>query len=162
MIDLQVNEKSAKAFLVYSDKKDGEGLIVLHAWWGLNEFIKQFCKNLAEEGFLVLAPDLYQGKVATSIPEAEKYSDELDSNEINLILQNSVDFLLKNPNYRGSTLSIIGFSLGASCATLNASSPVPGGESIIRQSSSPQSTSPKNCLITPILRGPRHITASSL
>ncbi len=33
-------------------------VIVLHAWWGLNQFFKNLCDRLAAEGFLAFAPDL--------------------------------------------------------------------------------------------------------
>mmetsp|Transcript_4672 Transcript_4672/g.15491 ORF Transcript_4672/g.15491 Transcript_4672/m.15491 type:complete len:260 (+) Transcript_4672:868-1647(+) len=47
------------------------------------------------------------------------------------------------------------------CTALMCSSEVPGGVSIISASSAPQSTSVRNCLMRPFLRGPRQMTASS-
>ena len=57
----------------------GRPVMVMHPWWGLNGFIKQFCVRLANEGFLVLAPDLYSGPVAATIPEAEKLGAAADA-----------------------------------------------------------------------------------
>ena len=57
----------------------GPGVIVLHAWWGLNEFFKRFCDRLAGKGFIVFAPDLYEGKVASTKEEAKKLMTQLDS-----------------------------------------------------------------------------------
>ncbi len=71
-IQLKVNDQIANAYLA-SPKDGGAGILVLHAWWGLKPFFKQVCDQLAERGFVALAPDLYQGKVATTIPEAEAY-----------------------------------------------------------------------------------------
>jgi carboxymethylenebutenolidase len=38
----------------------------------LNDFFKSWCDRLAEAGFLALAPDLYRGRIAATIREAEK------------------------------------------------------------------------------------------
>ena len=62
------------------NNSQGKGVLVLHAWWGLNDTIKALCRRLAAEGFVVFAPDLYHGKVATTIAEAERYGGELDAN----------------------------------------------------------------------------------
>lgn len=40
-------------------------VIVIHTWWGLNDWVKQQTQKLAEQGFVALAPDLYDGHVAT-------------------------------------------------------------------------------------------------
>ncbi|MFW9905875.1 MAG: dienelactone hydrolase family protein [Candidatus Thorarchaeota archaeon] len=114
---VKINEIDITGHIAYPETKDGNGILVLHAWWGLNEFIKQFSERLAGEGFLVLAPDLYKGKIAKTIPEAENYSDNLDPQEINPSLKKLVDFFLNHPNCKSVKLSVIGFSLGASWAT---------------------------------------------
>jgi carboxymethylenebutenolidase len=48
------------------------GVLVLHAFWGLNAFVRRVCDRLAREGFLVMAPDLFEGQVATTPAEAER------------------------------------------------------------------------------------------
>ena len=48
----------------------GPGVILLHAWWGLNACFKRTCDRLAEAGFVAMAPDLYHGAVATTVEAA--------------------------------------------------------------------------------------------
>src|SRR3990172_1734499 len=75
---LQVKEKTANAYLAVREE-GGPGVLVLHAWWGLKPFFKQVCDQLAEQGFTALAPDMYQGRIATTIDEAEALLDQRDS-----------------------------------------------------------------------------------
>ena len=58
----------------------GNGVLVLHAWWGLNDTMKAFCTRLAQAGFVAFAPDLYHGKVADNIADAETLVKALDAN----------------------------------------------------------------------------------
>lgn len=47
--------------------KGAPGVVVLHAWWGLNSFFEQLSDQIAGWGYTVLAPDLNQGSVATTV-----------------------------------------------------------------------------------------------
>src|SRR5690349_11035405 len=58
----------------------GKPVLVLHAWWGLNDTIKAFCDRLAKEGFVAFALDMYHGKLTDKIEEAEKLVRTVDSN----------------------------------------------------------------------------------
>ena len=91
----------------------GPGLLVLHPWWGLNETIKAFCRRLSAEGYLVFAPDLYHGKLASTIQEAEVLSGGLNVEQANKDIADAVDFLSDHADRAGSGLGVIGFSLGA-------------------------------------------------
>ncbi|HEU5288799.1 MAG TPA: dienelactone hydrolase family protein [Candidatus Limnocylindria bacterium] len=55
-------------------------MLLLHAWWGLNDDVRAYAKRLREEGFAVEMPDLYgDGRTADTIAGAEKLRDELES-----------------------------------------------------------------------------------
>lgn len=54
------------------------GVLLLHAWWGLNDDVRAFGDRLRAEGFAVEMPDLYRGQIATTIPEAERLRDALE------------------------------------------------------------------------------------
>ena len=69
-----------QGFLATPASGKGPGVLVLHAWWGLNDTMKALCERLASEGFITFAPDLYHGKIAVTIPEAEALGRVVDSN----------------------------------------------------------------------------------
>jgi carboxymethylenebutenolidase len=48
------------------------GMIMIHEWWGLNDQIRSMAHSLASEGYVVLAVDLFKGRVATTPEEARK------------------------------------------------------------------------------------------
>jgi len=68
-----------EGFLAVPPTGSGPGLLVLHAWWGLNDTMKAFCRRLAESGFAAFAPDLYHGKVADTTPAADAPPPERSS-----------------------------------------------------------------------------------
>lgn len=103
-----------EGFISYPEKKQGSGILILHAWWGLNDFIQDLSQKLSKKGYVVFAPDLYQGKIAKSIEEAEKLVNSMDEDETKRILTESVDYLIKRTN---RSIRIIGFSMGAGWAT---------------------------------------------
>src|SRR6059058_2800851 len=49
-----------------SGKGPFPALIVIHEWWGLNDWVKDQASKLADQGYVSLAVDLYRGKVATT------------------------------------------------------------------------------------------------
>ncbi|RPI30567.1 MAG: alpha/beta fold hydrolase [Chloroflexota bacterium] len=93
----------------------GNGVLVLHAWWGLNDTMKAFCTRLAENGFVAFAPDLYHGKIADNIADAETLGAALDSNadQAKAEIAEATTFLNERAGQPGRGLAVIGFSLGA-------------------------------------------------
>ncbi len=102
-------------FLSLPPTGKGPGVLVLHAWWGLNDTIKGVCDRLAGEGFVAIAPDLYHGKVAVTIPEAEALGGAVDSNPLQAKAEiaQATKFLSERASEDGRGLAAIGFSLGA-------------------------------------------------
>jgi carboxymethylenebutenolidase len=99
-----------EGFLAKPNQGNQRAVLVLHPWWGLNDVIRNFCKRLSECGYLAFAPDLYHGKIATTIPEAEILVKTLDDNLAVSDITTAVDFLSEQS---GRPLAVIGFSLGA-------------------------------------------------
>jgi carboxymethylenebutenolidase len=98
-----------------SGKGSGHGVLVLHAWWGLNDTMKAFCTRLAEAGFVAFAPDLYHGKVAEDIPDAETLGKALDTNQLQAKAEiaDAAMFLNERVGQSERGLAVIGFSMGA-------------------------------------------------
>ena len=55
-----------------SGKGPFPAIIVIHEWWGLNDWVKDQAAKLAGEGYEALAIDLYRGKVATTPEQAHE------------------------------------------------------------------------------------------
>src|SRR3989344_8124637 len=56
------------------------GVVMVHEWWGLNDDIKATARDLAGQGYRVLAVDLF-GRVATTADEARAQVAALDQTE---------------------------------------------------------------------------------
>jgi carboxymethylenebutenolidase len=104
----------SQGYLAVPSTGKGPGILVLHAWWGLNNFFRGLCDRLAEEGYTALAPDLFGGTVLSTIEEAEQHKDHWDEEHaVPPILLPAIDELSKNPSVEGQGLGVIGFSMGA-------------------------------------------------
>lgn len=104
-----------QGFLAVPPAGTRPGVLVLHAWWGLNDTIKAFCTKLAESGFVAFAPDLYHGKVADTVAGAETLAKALDANELQAKAEiaEAATFLDERAGQADRGLAVIGFSLGA-------------------------------------------------
>lgn len=95
----------------------GPGALVLHAWWGLNDFFKSVCDRLAAAGYVAFAPDLYGGgQLATTVEEAERLHQENEGPGTQEIALEAVRFLARQPGVRPIGIGVIGFSMGAAWA----------------------------------------------
>ena len=116
MMTFPVGEDTAPGYLALPTGGEGPGVLVLHAWWGLNEFFQDFCERLAREGFVALAPDLYHGHVAATIEEAERLAEGRDRAQARADSDAAVTYLRQHPAVKGRGLGCVGFSMGGSSA----------------------------------------------
>lgn len=100
-------------YLALPESGQGRGVLVLHAWWGLNDTIKTVCGRLAEAGFVAFAPDLYHGKIADTIERAEVLGGALDENHVQAKAEIAVSARFLSGQTSAPDLAVIGFSLGA-------------------------------------------------
>ena len=110
-----MTDSQPQGFLAIPPTGKGPGVLVLHAWWGLNGTMKAFCTQLAESGFVAFAPDLYHGKVADNIADAEALGKALDANHLQAKAEiaDATMFLNERVGQADRGLAVIGFSLGA-------------------------------------------------
>ena len=94
----------------------GPGVLVIHAWWGLNPFIKGLCRRLARNGLVALAPDLYQGEVANTVDEARRLRAKLNGRAALARLELAAEALAGLDAVTGPVIGALGFSLGAAFA----------------------------------------------
>ena len=114
MVSFNAGPSKAYGYLSMPKTSRG-GVLVLHAWWGLNDFFKSFCDRLAQEGYATLAPDLRQEKVAHTIDEAKAMLSSANEEEtFPPVILGGLDHLMSTS--KGHTFGVVGFSMGAAWA----------------------------------------------
>ena len=95
-------------------EKKHAAIILVHEWWGLNDFIKQTAKDFAEQGYVALAVDLYDGEATTEPKEAMNLAtgvrSDMDAAFANL--KDAIAFLQKKDNVDAERMASIGWCFG--------------------------------------------------
>jgi carboxymethylenebutenolidase len=112
MDELEVAGNSVRTYVADVAGADAPGVVVFHAWWGLNDDVQAFAERLAVAGFFVLAPDLYSGAVTAEIEEAKRLTGTVDEEAANAIALAAVDRLAGRPGM-DRRIGAVGFSFGA-------------------------------------------------
>jgi carboxymethylenebutenolidase len=104
-------------------------IVLIQEFWGLNDHVKSMVERFAKEGFLVVAPDLYHGKVTKDAGEAGKLMGELDTLQAVDEIAGAVAFLKEHPRGNGK-VGVTGFCLGGALS-LAAACHVPGLSAVV-------------------------------
>ena len=86
------------------------GLILLHAWWGLNDDVRARAELLRKEGYTVVTPDLFGGRVAKTIDEAKALTAGEEENEAKIT--NMVDAAVTELAKTVDRIGIVAWSFG--------------------------------------------------
>ena len=100
----------------YVSKPEGEGpfptVIMIHEFWGLNESIVGKVDLLAEEGYLVIAPDTFRGSTTRWVPRAIYQVISNQPETINADLDSVYAWLESQPDVDSDRIAIAGFCSG--------------------------------------------------
>jgi len=111
---------------------------VLHAWWGLVSDFMHVCHRLADEGFLAVAPDLVEGRVAETSEAAEELVRACSTAQTLLVVAATVAWVLDQPELAPRRVGLVGYSLGASVALRAAAGGIGDGVVLFYGTTSPR------------------------
>jgi carboxymethylenebutenolidase len=87
-------------------------VVVIHEWWGLNDWVKEQGSKLSDQGYVTLAIDLYRGKVATAPDEAHEIMRGVPEDRAKRDLHAAVEFLKSQTNVKKDRIGAIGWCMG--------------------------------------------------
>ncbi len=100
--------------ILYTPSGNGPfpGIVVIHEWWGLNDWVKEQASKLADQGYAALAIDLYRGKVADNPGTAHEIMRGVPEDRAARDLHAAVEFLKSQPNVRKDRIASVGWCMG--------------------------------------------------
>ena len=121
VVEYEFEGTKMKGLLAYDDAKTGKrpGIMVVHEWWGLNDYAKKRAEMLAELGYVAFAADMYGNGQMTEHPaDAGKMAGEVRKNTNTWLgrANAGLDILKKNDKVDPKQLAVIGYCFGGSTA----------------------------------------------
>lgn len=121
--------KEVKASLAVPAELPAPAVLLIHEWWGLNDQIKAVAAELANQGFLALAVDLYGGEVATDPTDAQNHMNAVDPEQATETLAGWIGWLKADSRGTGK-VATVGWCFGGAWS-LNASIAAPVDATVI-------------------------------
>lgn len=111
-VSFKSNGEDVKA-VVYTPEGKGPfpAIIVIHEWWGLNDWVKEQASKLADQGYETFAVDLYRGKVATTRDQAHELS-RTPSSRVMQDLRAAYEYVQSRPEVKKDRIGAIGWCWG--------------------------------------------------
>jgi len=105
-----------QALIGYLAQPEGAGphpaVLLIHEWWGLNEGMTILADALAAEGYIVLAPDAYRGRVTAQFPRALWLRLTTPEEQVFADIDAALDYLMSMDNVDTTRLASMGFCFG--------------------------------------------------
>jgi len=116
-ISYEIGDTTFNGYIATDDTTEGKrpGVIVVHEWWGNNDYTRERANMLAELGYTAIALDMYgDGKVADHPDDAGKFASEVSSNmeAAEARFRAAMDLLKQQPNVDGERIAAIGYCFG--------------------------------------------------
>lgn len=92
------------------------GIVVIHEYWGLNDWVKEQASKLADQGYAALAIDLYRGKVGTTPDEAHEIMRGVPEDRAKRDLHAAMMFLQSQHHVKKNRIAAIGWCMGGGYA----------------------------------------------
>lgn len=129
-VEYPAGEVAAKGFLARPDDSGTHpAVLVVHEWWGLNDYVRNRAKMLAEMGYVALALDMYgDGKTATHPSDATNFMNAVLENmpEGRARFEGALDYLASQSGVDPGRIAAIGYCFGGGLVLQMAADDVPG------------------------------------
>lgn len=116
-VEVKSGERTIKAFVVYPERKDKAPVVlVVSEIFGLTDWVRSLCDELAENGVIAIAPDLHGGQKYEDMDAARKATSELPKEQVKADLNATADYALTKIRAANGTLAVCGFCWGGGWA----------------------------------------------
>jgi carboxymethylenebutenolidase len=116
-VEFPSGKETASGFLAVPDKPGQyPGLVVIHEWWGLNDWVKEQSEKLAGQGYVVLAVDLYRGKSAADPTDAHELMRGMPQDRAIRDMQAAYEYLAARKDVKPGRIGAIGWCMGGGLA----------------------------------------------
>jgi dienelactone hydrolase len=118
-VSYSANGTTLKGYIAYDDAVQGKrpGILVVHEWWGHNEYARMRARMLAEQGYTALAVDMYgDGKQAHHPDDAGKFASEVSKNAVlaKARFDAALKLIKKQKTVDAGNIAAIGYCFGGS------------------------------------------------
>lgn len=110
------NDGNSTDYLAKPTQGRGTGILVLHSGRGLTQFTNYFCHRLAREGFVALAPDLFDGETPTTPDAARHVKQQVAPEETTRELEDMAEYLRQHEAVSRPDIGVIGIGYGGKWA----------------------------------------------
>ena len=113
LVQYQSGDETVTGYMAFPEGKGPfPALILIHEWWGLNDWMKESAKKFADKGYIALAIDLYRGQVATDQDAAHELMRSLPEDRATRDLQAAFAYLVSRHEVKHNKIGSLGWGLG--------------------------------------------------